>query len=348
MFSNTISIASALFAMFSVLISYYIYTASKVDTSYLDIDKQYVELLKLALNEPDLRDYEKTSMFYKLDNQDNFKKKYNIYAYMCWNLVETIYDRQKDKNGRFRLSDTWIPVMFEENRLHYTWFKHNLRLFKPEFQRFVTGELNDIEIINGSLNDLKDVYTRFKRDFAVDERKNYAHLEMLMVKKKYRLILAKHKVFNEIIGYAFTYEVDSKKVLWLDYMAIDIKFQNAGYGTLLFNKLSESNQEGILGIFLEVEIPGINEDDKGDRIRRINFYERLGAKKLGFEYQLPTNSGGFPMFLYFRPSPNVRLLPKEQIQETIASAFEYIHSDVNQRDTILKTFLSTVKDEHFN
>lgn len=183
MLSNIISISSAIFALLSVFISYYIYNSSKIDTSYLDIDNQYAELLKLGLNDPDLRDYTKTSMFYKLDSADNFKRKYHIYAYMCWNLVETIYDRQKDKNGRFKLSETWIPVMFEENRLHYTWYKHNLRLFKPEFQKFVTGELNDIEIIEGSINDLRDIYARFKRDFAVDERKDYAHLEMLIVKK---------------------------------------------------------------------------------------------------------------------------------------------------------------------
>lgn len=50
------------------------------------------------------------------------------------------------------------------------------------------------------------------------------------------------------------YEFDNIIALWLDYMAIDIKFQNAGYGTLPFNKIAESKQEGILGIFLEVEI----------------------------------------------------------------------------------------------
>lgn len=349
MISNIISIASVIFALMSVVISYYIYKASRVDTSYLDIDKQYSDLLKLGLNEPDFRDYIKTSMFYKLDSEDTFKKKYHIYAYMCWNLIETIYDRQKDKKGRFKLSETWLPVMFEENRLHYTWFKHNLRLFKSDFQRFVTSELNDIEILEGNINNLKDVYARFKKDFASDERKDYAHLEMLMVKKKYKLILAKHKVFNEIIGYAFIYEIDNQKVLWLDYMAIDLKFQNAGYGTLLFNKIAESKQEGILGIFLEVEMPTDKDENiKEEQMRRIKFYERLGANRLKFEYQLPTNNGGFPMYFYFRPSPNVRILPKEQIKETIASAFEYIHSDVNQRDTILKTFLSTVSDEYFN
>jgi len=349
MINNIISIASVIFALMSVVISYYIYKASRLDTSYLDIDKQYSDLLKLGLSEPDLRDYTRTSMFYKLDSEDTFKKKYHIYAYMCWNLIETVYDRQKDKKGRFRLSETWLPVMFEENRLHYTWFKHNLRLFKPDFQKFVSSELNDIEISEGNVNDLREVYARFKKDFATNERKDYEHLEMLMVKKKYKLILAKHNVFNEIIGYAFIYEINSLKVLWLDYMAIDVKFQNAGYGTLLFNKIAESKQEGILGIFLEVEIPTEEDSNiKEEQIRRIKFYERLDAHRLNFEYQLPTNNGGFPMYLYFRPSPNVKLLPKEQIKETVASAFEYIHSDVFQRDEILKAFLSTVSDEHFD
>lgn len=349
MINNVISIASVILAVMSVLISYYIYKASRVDTSYLDIDKQYSELLKIGLSEPDLREYERTSMFYKMDSQDNFKKKYHIYANMCWNLVETIFDRQKDKHGRFKLSETWIPVMFEENRLHYTWFKHNLRLFKPDFQKFVTSELNDIEIQEGSLNDLKEIYARFKNDFAADELKDYAHLEMLMVKKKYKLLLAKHKVFNEIIGYAFIYEMDNLKMLWLDYMAIDMRFQNAGYGTLLFNKIADYRKEGILGIILEVEIPDDKDElRKEEQLRRIQFYERLGARKLKFEYQLPTNHGGFPMYLYFRPSPNVRLLPKEQIKETIVSAYDFIHTDIPQREAVLKTFLGNVQDEYFH
>lgn len=349
MLSDVLSIASVIFAFLSVIITYYIYQASRGDTSYLDIDKQYSELLKIGLSDPDLRDYENTSTFYKLDSQEIFKKKYNIYAYMCWNLVETVYDRQKDKRGKFKLSDTWIPVLFEENRLHYTWFKHNLRLFKPEFQKFVTGELNDIEIVEGTNNDLKEVYARFKKDFAADERKDYEHLEVLMAKRKYKLLMARHKVFNEIIGYAFVYKDDQHKVLWLDYMAIDNKFQNAGYGTLLFNKIAESNQEGIQGIFMEVEKPD-SEDElrREDQLRRIQFYERLGAQRLNFNYKLPTNNGGFPMVLYFRPSPQVKLLPKEQIKETIASAFEYIHSDVPEKDIILKSFISTVPDEYFH
>lgn len=343
--SLIIAIVSVFIAFFSMILSMYNYKVTRNDSSYSDIDTQYVELLKLSLEEPDFRNYSKTTNFYKLDKDDDFKKKYTIYAFMCWNLVESIYDQQKDRKGRFKLSETWIPIMFEENRLHYSWFKHNIRLFKAEFQRFVTEELNDIEIINGSISDLKALYSNFEKAFPKDERKSNEHLEMLMSKNHYRLLLAKHTLFDEIIGYAFIYTIEDPKMLWLDYMAIEEKYQNAGYGTLLFNKIIESEGTGKSGMFIEVEIP----DGKGsNQERRMKFYERLGAKRLSNKYMLPTNEGGVDMFLYYKSMTNDTLLPTDIIKRTIGSAYNYIHTDVYNRDEIMKTFISTITDEYLD
>lgn len=340
---QVISIISISIAVFSLGISLYIYKLSQKDYSYLDIDNQYSDLLKLSLEEPDFRNYAKTSNFYKLDSEDEYKKKYSIYAFMCWNLVETIFDQQKDKKGKFQLSETWIPVMFEENRLHYTWFKHNIRLFKSEFQGFVIRELNDINIIEGNVDELRSLYTTFERDFPKNERKSFEHLEMLMLKNKYKLLLAKHKVFDEIVGYALVYITDDPKVLWLDYMAIEDKYQDAGYGTLLFNRVIASEGQGKSGMFLEVEIPGIH-DKNGER--RINFYERLGAKKLTVDYVLPTNDGGLKMNLFYKSITNDRILPGDITKKAISSTFNYVHTDMNNRDEIFKSFLNSIKDEY--
>lgn len=340
--SNIISLISILIAFFSLGVSLYIYRLSSIDTSYLDIDNQYAELLKLSLDTPDFRNYVKTSKFYKYKDDDEFKKKYNIYAFMCWNLVETIYDQQKDKRGRFHLSETWIPVMFEENRLHYSWFKHNIRLFKREFQQFVIEKLNDIEIIEGTINDLTNLYSNFERDFPQNERKSIEHLEMLMLKNQYKLLLAKHKLFDEIVGYALVYTMENPKVLWLDYMAIEDKYQNAGYGTLLFNKIIECEGDGRSGMFLEVEIP-INNDK--DQHRRVQFYERLGAKCLSIDYKLPTNDGGIKMNLFYKSISNDKLLPTDIIKKAIASTYNYVHTDIKDRDNIFKTFIKSISDE---
>ncbi len=340
--STVISVISVFIAFFSLGISLYIYKLSRVDSSYLDIDNQYKELLKLGMETTDLRNYAKTSKFYKIDDDDDFKKKYAIYAYMCWNLVETIYDRQKDTHGRFHLSETWVPVMFEENRLHYSWFKHNLRLFKREFQNFVTEELNDILIEEGSVNDLRALYSNFERDFPRNERKSFEHLETLILKNHYKLLLARHKVFEEVVGYALVYLIEEPKLLWLDYMAVEEKYQNAGYGTLLFNKIIECNGTGRSGMFLEVEIP---ENNATDKIKRITFYERLHAKQLNCVYKLPTVDGGLQMYLYYKKIANETLLPAEVIKKAILSTYNYIHTDIDNRESIFQSFIGTIVDE---
>lgn len=205
-----------------------------------------------------------------------------------------------------------------------------------------------IEILEGNVQDLKEVYGALEEEFAPEERKNFNHLAMLMKKENYKLLLAKDKRLGTMIGYAFIYEIDSIKALWLDYMAIMSKFQNAGYGTALFNKIAEWKKGEVTGIFIEVEIPQAEgRESREDQLRRIRFYERLGAKRLTLAYQLPTLRGGFPMHLYFHPASDTRVLHKEQIQHAIASAFTDIHSDIPQRELVLKSFYNKVRDEYF-
>jgi GNAT superfamily N-acetyltransferase len=197
--------------------------------------------------------------------------------------------------------------------------------------------INDIKIIEGSINDLENVYQRFTTYFASDELKSYKHLKLLVLKKNYKLLLAKDPIIDEIVGYAFIYEFDRLQVIWLDYMAIDNQFRGSGYGTLLFKKLTKWKQSGFRGIFIEVEIPEEKEGvTRVNQLRRIRFYESLGAEKLPIPYQLPTDDGGLPMYLYFWKSPDVKQLSNEQIQEAIAEVFTFIHSDIKHTDDILK------------
>jgi GNAT superfamily N-acetyltransferase len=210
----------------------------------------------------------------------------------------------------------------------------------------IERKLSDIELVDAGINELKDVYQQFINDFAIVELKNYEQLELLISRKNYKLLLAKDRNINEIVGYAFIYELKQLNVIWLDYIAVIKKYRNNGYGTALFNKIIHYNEDG-LGVFIEVEIPeeGLI---KENQLRRIKFYERLGAKKLHLSYLFPTSNGGFPMFLYFRPASNIRKLPKNLIQEAITDVFENIHTDVKNREHIIRKFFSTIEDENFN
>jgi GNAT superfamily N-acetyltransferase len=205
--------------------------------------------------------------------------------------------------------------------------------------------LSDIEIVDGGIHELKDVYQQYINDFAIDELKKYEQLEFLLSRKNYKLLLLKDRTINEIVGYTFIYELKQLNSIWLDYIAVMKKYRNQGYGTLLFNKILHYNEDG-LGVFIEVEIPEEGHN-KENQLRRIKFYERLGVKKLHLSYLFPTYNGGFPMFLYFRPSSNIQKLPKKLIQEAITEVFENIHTDVKNREHILRKFFSTIEDEHF-
>jgi GNAT superfamily N-acetyltransferase len=196
--------------------------------------------------------------------------------------------------------------------------------------------VNDIEIIEGSIDDLENVYQRFTTYFASDELKSYQHFKLLMSKKNYKLLLAKDPIIDEIVGYSFIYEFNQLQAIWLDYMAIDNRFRSAGYGAQLFKELTKWAG----GIFIEVEIPEENEGGiRENQLRRITFYERLGAKVLPVRYQLPTNEGGLPMYLYYWQSNDIERPSKEQIQEAITEVFTCIHSDIKHtHDILIKIF----------
>ena len=99
-------------------------------TFYSDIDGRYMDLLKLAIDNPSFVNRDLTRN-YKESFCDEELLKYELYAFASWNIVETIYDRRKDR----KLFKTWKPVIKEENRLHRTWLNNeeNQHKFKNEF-----------------------------------------------------------------------------------------------------------------------------------------------------------------------------------------------------------------------
>ncbi|WP_066307502.1 GNAT family N-acetyltransferase [Bacillus sp. FJAT-29814] len=200
----------------------------------------------------------------------------------------------------------------------------------------------ELYIVDGGMNELKNVYQLYEEDFPIEERKTYDQLEFLLSKKKYKLLVANQRSNNELVGYTFIYELEQANAIWLDYMAVNKEFRNKGYGAILLNHLAQYKQDG-LGLFFEVEIP-VEGENKNNQLRRIHFYERLGAQKQDVGYEFPTNNGGFPMYLFFKPSSNHQKLPSKLIREAIAEAFEEIHTDVKNREQILDKVLSTIED----
>jgi GNAT superfamily N-acetyltransferase len=204
------------------------------------------------------------------------------------------------------------------------------------------NQTNHIKLMEASLSQFGDIYRRLLEDFPVEEVKGYEQLEGLLSGGRYKLLLAIEPDQNVIAGYAFIYVFDALPAIWLDYLAINQEVRGSGIGSLVFTELARYNHHD-RGIFLEVEKPVSHQgSEREEQLRRIRFYERLGARKLPISYELPTKEGGFPMYLYYKPAGNRATITAEQIQLAISEIFSQIHSDVGERDLILKRILSSM------
>lgn len=130
-----------IFSSIAIVVSVLSFLKTRKVNLYQDIDRLYLEVLKLGMDEPDFLDEQKTRV-YENSFSANKLGKYNAYAFIVWNVCETIADRMnettffmKDKS----LIKTWEPVLRTESARHRAWFDNedNADKFKPEFRCFI-------------------------------------------------------------------------------------------------------------------------------------------------------------------------------------------------------------------
>src|SRR5215469_7760302 len=115
--------------VFTLFYSLWSFTRTLRDGYYAELDRVYLELLKIALERPYLLDFPTAP-------DPSKQREYDTYAFMVWNFLETIVDRC---GGNKKLCETWYPVVAAENTLHRKWFDlpENRSKFKQGFINFV-------------------------------------------------------------------------------------------------------------------------------------------------------------------------------------------------------------------
>lgn len=123
----------------AIVFSAYTFLQSRRDAQYQDLDGLYLEALKLGIGNPRFLNPEYTKN-YKEHFQGDELHKYQVFAYIIWNICETIADRRDDKN----LYNTWKPVIVAEDKLHRAWLDdpENKHRFKTGFFDFIRNELH--------------------------------------------------------------------------------------------------------------------------------------------------------------------------------------------------------------
>jgi hypothetical protein len=132
-------------AILSIVVSVYVFLKTKSGKAYTDVDGMYMQLLKIAMDNPCLRKPDKIMSIKEEEERIIQKEKYDLYAYMVWNFIETIYD-----NSWINVSETWQPTIQLEAQLHKMWLKEegNQKKFKIKFLQFIKKEkyVADLEI----------------------------------------------------------------------------------------------------------------------------------------------------------------------------------------------------------
>lgn len=155
------------------------------------------------------------------------------------------------------------------------------------------------------------IYADMQIQFPSEELKPFNVFVKLLSAGKIECLCA-YDNFTQV-GYLIF--AKAAEFIWLDYIAVKKEFHSKGYGRKILACFKN--------MFLEVEKPCI---ENPDTLRRIKFYESLGAKKLGFEYLYPNNSGGLEMDLYFLGD----VMPdNDKIFSVIKTVFENVHTDIN-------------------
>ena len=147
-------IASAA-GLISALAAVAAWVLSRKAALYANFDELYQNVLDTAIDKPALRDPATTRNYEKLEPND--RSMYESYAYMVFNVCETIADsldfyRRRKRSlvefvenlfclvlptiaDRKWLRKTWLPVLVAEKELHATWLGNQEcgKRFKQEF-----------------------------------------------------------------------------------------------------------------------------------------------------------------------------------------------------------------------
>jgi hypothetical protein len=136
--SSIMAVLATGMACFALIYSVKTYKKTMQTVHYGEIDKMYFEILKESLSKPHLS----KGTFHRNETEI---LEYDIYAFILWNFLESIYDRcEEDKE----LQKTWYPILEVEaiNHKHWIELSENKIKFKDSFLQFVEQKVFNVNV----------------------------------------------------------------------------------------------------------------------------------------------------------------------------------------------------------
>jgi GNAT superfamily N-acetyltransferase len=151
---------------------------------------------------------------------------------------------------------------------------------------------------------------------------------------------------NEVVFMALLWDLIGTEFMLFDYLAAHKDFRSKGYGTDFLKFITPWVQQREKQFLLEVEDPAFGKNIE-QRLKRVQFYERNGAKTLkGVNFLLPPINGSVPkeMLLMIMPSKEGLRLASKQIEKAIIQIYNEVYGR-GEDDDLLKKILSDFPKE---
>jgi GNAT superfamily N-acetyltransferase len=181
----------------------------------------------------------------------------------------------------------------------------------------------------------------YDASFPRNERHARSVIEERMERKLYRLFIGQKD--GETVLMALFYPLKGSQFVLFDYMAVATSHRDKGFGTQFLKSMSKTIGLGKRHLVLEVEDPRSGED-KDQRVRRIEFYERQGAKMLkDVRYIMPPLFGPTPtdMVLFVWPGPEDGKMPGPTVKKIILQVYRELYGR-DDKDPLLNSFIEDI------
>jgi len=183
-----------------------------------------------------------------------------------------------------------------------------------------------------SSTEFRDAMGIYSDAFPDNERQPLAKIKYRVEHGNYSLIIAQKN--KSVAGFSLLCPFKDLNFSLLDYMAVQKDQSSLGIGSKLFAKTMEFLKLDIPSSFLllEVEDPASGGPlERVARLRRVRFYQKLGAKVLtNFRYLMPPLAGNSPtnMLLMVYTGSNQVALNSQSLAHIVTA----IYLEVYERD----------------
>lgn len=158
----------------------------------------------------------------------------------------------------------------------------------------MSSELEEFDILlPADVDGFREFYQIYVEALPARERKSEHQMKQLLLRPDYGILICRNA--GRVIGFSVLFNSESAGFSLLEYMAVSGKRRNAGLGSRLFKYSRDwvERRAGMAPLLLEVDSEREDAPDRSIRLRRKQFYRRLGCLQIaGLHYLLPLRGKG--------------------------------------------------------